>query len=70
VIIALHKQNIDLRSPNIPVINEEAILVDFEWCGTHSVDRYPVTMGTEISWPDGASLALYSCNKIAKFKYD
>ncbi|CAB4407963.1 unnamed protein product [Rhizophagus irregularis] len=32
-----------------------AILVDFEWCERHDIDRYPVTMSTEMSWPQGAN---------------
>ncbi|RIA94123.1 hypothetical protein C1645_690128, partial [Glomus cerebriforme] len=53
----LHEQNIvfgDLRRPNILVTIKGTILVDFEWCGKHNTDRYPVTMSTEISWPEGA----------------
>lgn len=30
----------DLHRPNILVINKGVILVDFEWCGRHNVDRY------------------------------
>ncbi|CAG8601721.1 12019_t:CDS:2, partial [Funneliformis mosseae] len=55
---ALHEQNIvfgDLRHLNILVTRKGTILVDFEWCGRHSIDRYPVTTSTEIPWPQGAN---------------
>lgn len=61
---ALHEQNIvfgDLHRPNIIVTPKGAIHVDFEWCERHDIDRYPVTMSTEISWPQGEILVLYSC---------
>ncbi|EXX70025.1 uncharacterized protein OCT59_003438 [Rhizophagus irregularis] len=55
---ALHEQNIvfgDLHRPNIIVTPKGAILVDFELCERYDIDRYPVTMSTEISWPQGAN---------------
>ncbi|CAG8655701.1 14894_t:CDS:2 [Funneliformis caledonium] len=57
-VAALHEQNIvfgDLRNLNILVTRKGTILVDFEWCGRHSIDIYPVTMSTEIPWPQGAN---------------
>lgn len=57
-ITALHNQDIvfaDLRRPNILVVEAlRGMLVDFDWCGAHNIDIYPITMSTEISWPDGA----------------
>ena len=56
----LHKQDIvfaDLRRPNILVTKKpyRAKLVDFEWCGRHGVDQYPLSMSHNIPWPDGAA---------------
>ncbi|CAG8628255.1 9652_t:CDS:2, partial [Diversispora eburnea] len=32
----------------------KGMLVDFDWCGKHNQDTYPLAMNTEIPWPDGA----------------
>ena len=48
----LHDEGIvfaDLRLPNIMITrNEQAMLVDFDWCGVHGVDTYPVTLNDNI----------------------
>jgi hypothetical protein len=28
-----------------------AMLIDFDWCGEHDVDRYPVILNQQITWP-------------------
>jgi RIO-like serine/threonine protein kinase len=52
----LHTESIvfgDLRLPNI-VITELQIpmLIDFDWCGTHGIDRYPSSLNdlSSIGW--------------------
>lgn len=47
--ILLHKRNIvfgDLRLPNITITkdNDRARLIDFDWCGVHEEDTYPVLL--------------------------
>jgi serine/threonine protein kinase len=56
----LHNNNLvfaDLRPPNIMVThNEQAMLVDFDWCGVHGEDTYPVTLNDDsgsINWHPG-----------------
>ena len=48
----------DLREPNILVVKvaekHRAMLIDFDWCGMHLVDRYPPSMNPQITWPEGA----------------
>jgi serine/threonine protein kinase len=56
----LHAENIvfaDLRKPNIMVtVDERVMLIDFDWCGVHGEDSYPVTLNDDkesIDWhPD------------------
>ncbi|GBC01176.1 hypothetical protein RclHR1_00410003 [Rhizophagus clarus] len=46
----------DLRPPNI-MINEtdqRAMLIDFDWCGIHDLERYPPSMNSKLPWPTGA----------------
>ncbi|KAG9078891.1 hypothetical protein FS749_009054 [Ceratobasidium sp. UAMH 11750] len=49
----------DLRDPNVMIVTDSsgmvtgAKLVDFDWCGTHQVGRYPADMNPDIIWPDG-----------------
>ncbi|KAG9086361.1 hypothetical protein FS749_003688 [Ceratobasidium sp. UAMH 11750] len=49
----------DLRDPNVMIVTDSsgmvtgAKLVDFDWCGTHHVGRYPVDMNPDIIWADG-----------------
>ncbi|KAG8692343.1 hypothetical protein FRC08_009837 [Ceratobasidium sp. 394] len=49
----------DLRDPNVMIVTGSsgvvtgAKLVDFDWCGTHQVGRYPADMNPDIIWPDG-----------------
>ncbi|RIB19165.1 hypothetical protein C2G38_2015932 [Gigaspora rosea] len=55
----LHDNNFvfaDLRAPNILIINatQHAMLIDFDWCGKHDVDKYPPSMNKNLSWPPGA----------------
>ncbi|CAB4373929.1 unnamed protein product [Rhizophagus irregularis] len=56
----LHDKNLvfaDLRIPNILVDEidgcQRAKLIDFDWCGVHNQDRYPLSMNPKISWPYG-----------------
>ncbi|CAB4383798.1 unnamed protein product [Rhizophagus irregularis] len=44
-----------LAKQKITITPKGAILVDFELCERYDIDRYPVTMSTEISWPQGAN---------------
>ncbi|CAG8796520.1 27507_t:CDS:2, partial [Dentiscutata erythropus] len=45
----------DLRLPNILVYDENemqrAMLIDFDWCGKHEVDKYPSSLNMSIQWP-------------------
>jgi hypothetical protein len=55
----LHGNNFvfaDLRAPNILIVNttQHAILIDFDWCGKHGVDKYPPSMNKDLPWPLGA----------------
>lgn len=47
----------DLRTPNILVFDtkgsQRAMLIDFDWCGRHNVDKYPPSMNPELPWPSG-----------------
>jgi hypothetical protein len=58
-IALLHQENYvfgDLRLGNIVIgENEEAFLVDFDWCGEDGVDRYPANLNDngEIDWAGG-----------------
>ncbi|CAG8594656.1 7886_t:CDS:2 [Funneliformis mosseae] len=54
----LHSNNYvfaDLRLPNILVYDENeiqrAMLIDFDWCGKHGVDKYPSSLNISIQWP-------------------
>ncbi|KAG8700958.1 hypothetical protein FRC09_005647 [Ceratobasidium sp. 395] len=58
----LHSNNIvfgDLRRPNVLAVEDVGgrvvggILVDFDWCGTHGVSRYPIAMNKEAHWAEG-----------------
>jgi serine/threonine protein kinase len=44
----LHAKNIvfaDLRHPNIMITKDERVLlIDFDWCGVHEEDTYPVSL--------------------------
>lgn len=59
VIDILHTESIvfgDLRLPNIVITTQETpMLVDFDWCGTHGVDRYPSSLNdlSSIGWHEG-----------------
>lgn len=51
----LHEHDIvfgDLRPNNImkPKDRPGVLLVDFDWCGTHGVSRYPVTVNKDCGW--------------------
>ncbi len=55
----LHSESIvfgDLRLPNV-VINDQRkpMLVDFDWCGNHGIDRYPLSLNDldSIGWHGG-----------------
>jgi len=55
----LHDHNLvfaDLHAPNIMIVDDgqHAKLIDFDWCGTHDVDRYPPSMNSKLPWPPGA----------------
>jgi serine/threonine protein kinase len=57
----LHDNNYvfaDLRAPNVMIFDEDddqhAMLIDFDWCGKHNVDKYPSSMNKELPWPTGA----------------
>ncbi|PVF94281.1 hypothetical protein CPB86DRAFT_818107 [Serendipita vermifera] len=46
----------DLRLGNILIGDDEkAYLADFDWCGVHGIDRYPVTLNDtgQITWAEG-----------------
>ncbi|CAG8683858.1 10596_t:CDS:2 [Dentiscutata erythropus] len=30
------------------------MLIDFDWCGKHDMDKYPPSMNKNLSWPPGA----------------
>ncbi|KAG8772332.1 hypothetical protein FRC12_003117 [Ceratobasidium sp. 428] len=58
----LHSNNIvfgDLRRPNVLAVEDVGgrvvggMLVDFDWCGTHGVSRYPIAMNKEAHWAEG-----------------
>ncbi|KAG8767681.1 hypothetical protein FRC12_006108 [Ceratobasidium sp. 428] len=58
----LHSNNIvfgDLRRPNVLAVEDVGgrviggMLVDFDWCGTHGVSRYPIAMNKEVRWAEG-----------------
>ena len=54
----LHDENIvfgDLRLPNLMVRNERVLFIDFDWCGEHDMDKYPISLNEDpdIKWhPD------------------
>ncbi|RGB37856.1 hypothetical protein C1646_756386 [Rhizophagus diaphanus] len=59
----LHEKNFvfaDLRASNILIIdtekNQQAMLIDFDWCGKSDEDRYSPSMNQNISWPPRAKL--------------
>ena len=46
----------DLRLPNIVITEpQRPMLIDFDWCGTHGIDRYPSSLNdlSSISWHEG-----------------
>src|SRR3954469_2561710 len=49
----LHERDLvfgDLRSPNILINKQQrAMLVDFDWCEQHTIDRYPWGINKELS---------------------
>ena len=48
----------DLRSPNILVTKEGRVrVVDFDWAGTHGVDKYPIAVNPEETWAQGVQAA-------------
>lgn len=56
----LHKSDIvfaDLRMSNILVVEKDkelhAKLLNFDWCGVHGIDTYPLLLSHNINWPDG-----------------
>ncbi|QRV74611.1 WaaY domain-containing protein [Ceratobasidium sp. AG-Ba] len=57
----LHAHDIvfgDLRHPNVLAREDghgqfTGMLIDFDWCGMHDQSRYPPTMNTDITWPEG-----------------
>lgn len=55
----LHTKSIvfgDLRLPNIIITErKKPMLIDFDWCGTHGIDRYPSTLNdlSSIDWHEG-----------------
>lgn len=57
----LHAQDLvfgDLREPNVLVVQKDdqsvrGMLVDFDWCGKHTIARYPTSMNSDIQWPPG-----------------
>ena len=53
----LHKEGYvfaDLRLPNILAVKNHTewrgMLVDFDWCGMHDKDKYPLCMNLNINW--------------------
>ncbi|KAF9535063.1 hypothetical protein CPB83DRAFT_879289 [Crepidotus variabilis] len=57
IIQLLHDNNVvfgDLRRPNVLMKIQEPLLIDFDWAGEHSNDRYPPQMNmVDIQWPNG-----------------
>ncbi|KAG8919999.1 hypothetical protein FRC01_000985 [Tulasnella sp. 417] len=68
-LVLLHGANLvfgDLRRPNIMLCEREqsrggteqgAMLVDFDWAGEEGKARYPLSLNTEIPWPEGVENA-------------
>lgn len=56
---ALHENNLvhgDLRENNIFVGSDNEVwIMDFDWSGRESVDRYPFSMSPLVVWPEGAN---------------
>lgn len=55
----LHSHNLvfgDLRPPNILITGEEAMIIDFDWCGREGEARYPTGLNCEdLCWPEGVT---------------
>jgi serine/threonine protein kinase len=60
---SLHSRGLvhgDLREPNILLVREQVMLVDFDWCGPDDVARYPTDINTKsgIPWAYGVGPGL------------
>jgi Protein kinase domain len=38
----------DLRPPNVLIVEENVMIIDFDWCGEAGVARYPATLNTAL----------------------
>ena len=47
----------DLRPPNILLKDSKLKVVDFDWTGTHGVDKYPIVVNPKETWAKGVQAA-------------